>query len=82
MSALVTKEILNYTLINDLNVCIHTLNMHITTDFAEEDEKRFFLQPADMLEILTLIYYNLQNRFTQEIHPQPLEGNHPDLVAK
>ncbi len=58
MRKLVGLRCFGYALNHDLNKAIHIITK-LTTDFSEEDEQKFFTEPADILEKITLIYYKL-----------------------
>jgi len=52
-----------------VNKAIHILRL-MTTAYEVEDDKRFFVEPIDMLENLTLIYHRLLNDFDDELEPR------------
>ena len=63
---LVAKRCFAYALTHDLNKAIHILRL-LTTDYSKEDETRFFVEPIDMLENLTLIYHRLLMEFDEDM---------------
>ena len=65
---LVAKRCFFYALTHDVNKAIHILRL-LTTDYSKEEETRFFVEPIDMLENLTLIYHRLLQDFNEDLEP-------------
>lgn len=70
---LVAKRCFGYALAHDINKAIHILRL-LTTDYSREDETRFFVEPIDMLENLSLIYHHLLEDFNEELEPSSGTG--------
>ena len=66
MRKLAGHRCFGYALTHDVNKAIHIITK-LTTDYSEEDEQKYFVEPVDMLEKFTLIYYKLLNDFDEEI---------------
>lgn len=84
MRRLLTKECFYYNYVKDLNKCIHVLRT-LTTNFALEDETRFFVEPAELLQMLTLVFYKISTRFDDEMNPIEdieSESSRPTLIKK
>ena len=62
------KRCFFYALTHDVNKAIHILRL-LTTDYSKEEETRFFVEPIDMLENLTLIYHRLLQDFDEDLEP-------------
>lgn len=78
ISDLLFTHVVPYTLSRDLAKAIECLR-HVTTDFEKEDESTLFIEPADLMAIMELIFYKLKTCYSDDEHLFPLTSAYPDL---
>ena len=79
-----TEHILNFNLVNDINILIETLNQHVTTDYEQltQDKRPLYLEPTQLMHYLTIIFHVVQTRYSEDEDLAPLYEGEVILVGK
>jgi hypothetical protein len=81
MSDLITKEVIPYNLVHDINFAIQCL-VRVTDEFENVDQNRVYADIQSQLWTLIHVHHILLNEYTDDEHMNPLDPRKPRIVLK
>ena len=79
MKTLILQECFTFNIIHDVNKAIEMLRL-FTTDFSEEDDSMFYIEPKDLMRVYTHLYLKLERQYDKEL--TPINADQPCIVMK